>query len=293
MRTTIIIPSFQRPEVLHETVQSFLSQTLCPEQILLPVPAPEHVDGATLDLPRVRRIIAPAGSSAQRNAGVAHVAPETELVGFFDDDVELVPDYLEWVARAMRARPDVCLLTGAVLADGAKQGSIPRETARRFVRAVPSASPDADLVIQPVFSGYGCNMIVRRGVLPAVQFDERLPLYGWLEDFDFSQRCRRFGGIAQCGQMRLVHLYAGGGRVSGLRYGFSQIMNSFYLYRKGSMPLRKMLVECWTRPVVANLVLSLPPPGAIDRRGRLRGNLIALAHLLRGDVRPEYILEMS
>jgi len=293
MCTSVVIPSLKRPSVLHDTVLSVLAQTCPPQQILLAVPDPEHVDRATLALPGVQCIIAPMGLPAQRNAGVKHVLPDTELVVFFDDDVELMPDYLAWAAHAMRLRPDITLLTGHVLADGAKRGGIAREAARRIVQKTPHEPSTGELVIRNVFSGYGCNMAVRRHVFSDLRFDERLPLYGWLEDLDFSQGCRRYGEVAECAQMRLVHLHTSSGRTSGRRYGFSQIMNSFYLYRKGRVPLPKMLVEYWAKPMTANLVLSLLPSGPTDRRGRLRGNLIALAHLARGDVRPEYILEMS
>jgi hypothetical protein len=46
------------------------------------------------------------------------------------------------------------------------------------------------------------------------------------------------------------------------------------------------------RNIAANLGRSLWPESYIDRRGRLRGNLIAIFHLLIGRVEPEYILRM-
>jgi hypothetical protein len=46
------------------------------------------------------------------------------------------------------------------------------------------------------------------------------------------------------------------------------------------------------RNIAANLGRSLWPESHIDRRGRLRGNLLAVFHLLTGRVEPEYILRM-
>jgi GT2 family glycosyltransferase len=292
MRISVIISSINRRQVLHDTVLSLLGQTLQPAQVLLSVPAAEHVEPTTLALPKVERVLSSVGLTAQRNAGVAHVDPEADLVAFFDDDVELAPDCLERAATTFDAYPGLCLLTGDVLDDGARRGGIPREEARRIIAATPAFRPGETVTLHPVVSAYGCNMVVRRSVLTQVKFDERLPLYSWLEDLDFSHYCRQLGDVAYCAQMRLVHLAAISGRVSGHRFGFSQIMNSFYLNQKGSLPLKKMLVHCWAKPIIANLVLGLLPAGRINRRGRLAGNLIALAQVMRNHVCPEYILEM-
>jgi hypothetical protein len=74
----------------------------------------------------------------------------------------------------------------------------------------------------------------------------------------------------------MVHLGVSTGRLSGRRYGFSQIMNSFHLLQKGSVGVVEVLVRYWGKPIIANLVGSLIPAGRIDRRGRLVGNLTAL-----------------
>src|SRR5690606_25207242 len=57
-------------------------------------------------------------------------------------------------------------------------------------------------------NAYGCNMTVRRLVAEEVRFDERLKLYAWLEDADFSRRCLKYGLCAQVLGARLVHLRA-------------------------------------------------------------------------------------
>jgi hypothetical protein len=45
--------------------------------------------------------------------------------------------------------------------------------------------------------------------------------------------------------------------------------------------------------IAANLLKSLAPEPWIDRRGRLRGNLIALLDIARGQVDPRRILTME
>jgi GT2 family glycosyltransferase len=292
MRISVIIPSYRRAAVLHDTVTCVLAQTLQPSEIILPVAALDHLDPRTLTLSRVRHVVTRAGSSHQRNAGIRAAARDAELVAFFDDDVELAPDYLARAADAFAAHATLCLVTGLVLEDGVRRGGVSRERARAIVAASRAPAPSAPL-IEPVASAYGCNMVVRRDVLEQVGFDERLPLYGWLEDLDFSYWCAQRGMVARAPAARMVHMGVSTGRVSGRRYGFSQVVNPFYLNRKGSLPsMARLLGEFWIRPMAANVALSLLPAHRIDRRGRLIGNLIGIGQLLRGRVAPEHILRM-
>jgi hypothetical protein len=46
------------------------------------------------------------------------------------------------------------------------------------------------------------------------------------------------------------------------------------------------------RNLLANAAKSFWSEPYIDRRGRLRGNMLAAWHLLRGKVEPEYILNL-
>ena len=47
------------------------------------------------------------------------------------------------------------------------------------------------------------------------------------------------------------------------------------------------------RNLLANLVGSIRPISYIDRRGRLRGNLIGMFHLMTGRLTPEHILKLK
>ena len=288
-----LFPRAIAPVSCNETVLSILRQKLAPARILISVPGPEHVYRRTLQLPKVESVLAPLGLSAQRNAAIRQLDGDDDLVAFFDDDVELAPDYLLQAAQAFAANLSLCLLTGEVLSDGVRRGGLGRQVARAAICLAPPSSGARPDALQPVASAYGCNMVVRCSALSRVRFDERLPLYGWLEDRDFSHWCKHLGDVARCSACRMVHLGVSTGRLSGRRYGFSQIMNSFYLLQKGSVSTGEMLVSYWGKPIAANLVGSLMPAGHIDRRGRLVGNLTALWHLARARVEPEYVLSMT
>ena len=143
------------------------------------------------------------------------------------------------------------------------------------------------------YGAYGCNMsfrlepVRRQGIL----FDENLPLYGWQEDIDFSMRVRPYGRIMNAAALRGVHLGIKLGRTSGVRFGYSQIANPIYLIRKGSMSWRHASKLMW-RNIAANMGRSLFPEPWVDRKGRLKGNLLALIDMLRGRISPGRILQL-
>jgi hypothetical protein len=90
---------------------------------------------------------------------------------------------------------------------------------------------------------------------------------------------------------RGVHLGMKSGRQSGLRLGYSQIANPVYLVRKGSFAWRRAMGQIG-RNIAMNVALSLRPEPYVDRRGRLRGNVIAIRDLARGRLHPRRILAM-
>ncbi len=80
-------------------------------------------------------------------------------------------------------------------------------------------------------------MSIRAGVIGKLRFDERLPLYGWQEDIDFTSQLRNLRAHRiSVENLFGVHLGTKSGRVSGVRLGCSQIVNPVYLIGKSAMP---------------------------------------------------------
>jgi hypothetical protein len=132
-------------------------------------------------------------------------------------------------------------------------------------------------------------MAFRTTAIGSVRFDERLPLYGWQEDVDFSARID--GELIKTDAFVGVHCGVKAGRERrGEGLGYSQIANPLYLVRKGSMSRSHAIRHC-TRNFLANHIRALHPEPWVDRRGRLRGNWIALFDCLRGRLDPERILQ--
>ncbi|HEY1987108.1 MAG TPA: glycosyltransferase family 2 protein [Terracidiphilus sp.] len=294
MKISIVLCSYGRPAVLDQTVESILNQTVCPEEILIVCPSLEHVQEQTLERERVRFIASRRGLTYQRNTALDHIR-DTDIVAFLDDDIELCPSYLESMTRLFQHDPDVIVASGHMLADGGRGTQVSRAAAKTLCAiAEAELRNGAPVDTKPLDYGYGCNLIVRASSARMNRFDERLALYAWLEDSDFSYHCTRgkkppvTNFSAQC-----VHLGWRGSRISGRRMGYSQIINPIYLWRKARVfSLRHIVIQYWMRCLVANSVGVVWGKPEDDRLNRLKGNMTAMWHLLTGRCDPAAINQL-
>jgi hypothetical protein len=274
-RVAVVLASAGRPELLGEVVEALTEQSWRDFTLVLSVPdatsLPERVPPGTL-------IVHGRGLPAQRNAGLDAV-PEATHVFFFDDDALPREDYLEQGMAFFAQHQEVVGLTGRVLLDGATGEAIPSDVARGALQASWKASPTGTW--QRGRELYGCNFAYRRTAAPAERFDDRLPLYGWLEDHDFARRLMPHGALARVQDCVAVHE----------RLGYSQVMNPSYLMRKGSFPLWLTVNEIGRR-LAKNVVRSAVHEERDWRRRRLRGNLRAFGDVARGRFTPERILDI-
>jgi GT2 family glycosyltransferase len=265
-------------------------QTQAPDQILVCYTTPADIGGLHSDNGVVLIQSAP-GLPRQRNAILDRVT-KCDVVLFLDDDFIVDHRYVETVARIFAQHADVVVATGVPYADDVKGPGLSVADARRLIADADESAIDLSYIPAP--HGYGCNMAIRFATAAAhgIRFDERLPLYGWSEDIDYTHRLGRFGRMVKLAGARGVHLGAKSGRSSGKRLGYSQVANPLYLRGKGSYSWRRAAGSVG-RNLAANLVRALRPEPYIDRRGRLLGNMLAFADLCTGRLQPERILEMK
>jgi GT2 family glycosyltransferase len=191
----------------------------------------------------------------------------------------------------LTADADIVGTTGLAIADGARGPGYSFAAAQSIIDDDhPEEQKCATLTAA---HAYGCNMAIRLATVRRhrLQFDERLPLYAWSEDMDFSHRLARHGRVVTVLGARGVHLGLKSGRSSGRKLGYSQVANPIYLFGKGSYSLVRAAGSVG-RNFLANAVLSLRPEPYIDRRGRLRGNMRAFLDITQGRLAPERILEI-
>ncbi|MEO1205511.1 MAG: glycosyltransferase family A protein [Pseudomonadota bacterium] len=294
------IATVGRPGILAETLRQLRLQTRRPSRTFVCVPQERDAAGILEAFPEVELLLGPRGSSSQRNTILDGLkGSDCKGIIFFDDDFFPARTYLAMVEAIFETAPEIVMITGTLIADGAggpgfapEQGRLLLDRDERNAEEFDPADPLAGLIT--TFGCYGCNMAVR--LAPAhtnnMRFDENLPLYGWLEDIDFSRAMAPFGRIVRSRQARGVHLGVKMGRTSGVRLGYSQIANPVYLIRRNRCSLR-FGGKLMARNLTMNLLKSIRPETYVDRRGRLRGNLMAIGDVFSGKVDPQRILRLS
>jgi hypothetical protein len=291
--TAIIISTRGRPDIVNALVGQLAEQSRPPEHVFVIASSAEDIAGLNQNQDGLTVQIGRPGSSLQRNDGLALAGSRFSYIVFFDDDFVPSRFWLERMSKVFESRPDIAGLTGTLLADGTTTAGIRLDDARSMVRLRDSNSTDNGILQEDLAYGgnMGCNMAFRYSALRNVTFDERLPLYAWLEDHDFRGQVERHGRVVGADALWGVHLGHKQGRVRGVILGYSQIANAVYLAKKGTVP-KPYLAKLVGKNLLINAVRSLRPEPFVDRRGRLLGNVVAIADLVRGRIAPERALEL-
>jgi hypothetical protein len=294
LRIAVGFATAGRRDLLSEVLLEIAKQVRLPDIVVICPAASDDFDYAIKDrLPyEIKTVFSAPGLTTQRNAILDMTIPY-DLIVFFDDDFLPSRSYLERIELCFSQNKDVVAASGLVLADGITGPGIEFETARAILeKHAFEAAQDNSLRDQ--YNAYGCNMTLR--LMPVreneLRFDENLPFYGWLEDVDFCRRLARFGRVVRDSNLSGVHLGTKGGRTSGVRFGYSQIANPVYLWRKGTVRFDRALGQM-TRNVGSNLRKSMNSEPWTDRRGRVRGNFRAFYDLLRGRLDPCRVRELG
>lgn len=282
----VVFATRGRAAVVAEVVRALDRQILGPHAITLSCHTRADA-GDLADRSDIRLLVGGDGLAHQRNRALQDPAPGTDIVVFFDDDFLPHEGWIEAVERRFRTDANVVAITGNVVADGIKGPglSFVEAAAALIDREGRRSDPD-----RAPYSPYGCNMAFRRSAIEGLAFDERLVLYGWLEDRDFGGALAKRGGRSiRLGEALGVHLGVKAGRLSGRRLGYSQIVNPVYLRRKGTVTTASLIWHVF-KNVTSNAALSLYPEPYVDRFGRLRGNARGAAELVLGRASPERAL---
>jgi GT2 family glycosyltransferase len=293
MRIAVAVATRGRGEMLVHLLNRLKAQTRPPD--LVCISGVEECDvtaaRAAVGLP-LSIVFGPPGLTAQRNTAVRAVADRADAIVFFDDDFLPARRWLECAEEIFLRQPEVVGINGKILADGALSTGIELAAAERLLDDHDSHSGASGGEALPTPSLYGCNMAYRATVFGQLSFDEDLPLYGWLEDLDFSCRAGAFGALLWSNALCGVHLGLKSGKTSGVRFGVSQIVNPVYLWRKGTLGAAHAARLLFV-PLAKNLVKAISPEPYIDRRGRLRGNLLGIVYLLCGQIDPMIVAKLK
>lgn len=246
MRTSLVIATRGRPNLLRETLQSLRQCDPRPDELILVdgderqsarIVVEEHC--AAGDSPPARYLSGTVGLTLQRNRGLD--AAEGSIVVFCDDDVELRPDAFGKLFRAFD-EVDVVGASGRVIERGrARIGSgespVRRLSPGRRRQGTMAPSGFPRRLIDPTEARdleflSGCFMAARRDTAVQVRFDEKLSGYALAEDEDFGYRLSRLGRLKYVPDAVLVHKVTGLTTTDQRAFNQMLVKNRAYLFRK-------------------------------------------------------------
>jgi glycosyltransferase involved in cell wall biosynthesis len=203
---SLVIPTYNRAEVLCETMAMALAQDYADFEVIVVDQTPEpseavraFVEHAGSRLRYIRREV--PNLPAARNAGVQ--ISRGEIIVFMDDDVIVGPEYVG--AHVHRyTDPSVGGVMGITLAPGESGAA---DALKRDLATFGMQEPLADGCFR-VESLVGCNSSYRReAFFKAGWADERFGGLGYCEDSDLSFRVAHAGyKLVLDPRVRLVHL---------------------------------------------------------------------------------------
>ncbi len=287
----VIIATLGRAPIVGQIDQLLAAQTRPADLVVYSVVSKDDLPEGFAEGERRKIVFGPKGACAQRNSGIAAAGEGYDIIVFYDDDFIPAANSLEGIERFFRNHPDVVGATGDVIADGINTPGISLEEGLALIAAHPSIKGTSDTIIGRRNGLYGCNMAYRRSVIGETRFDERLRLYAWQEDIDFSASLLDRGRLVKTLAFAGVHQGVKMGRTPGIRFGYSQVINPAYLYKKGTMRLGFALKSIG-RNFVSNHVKMFNPEPWVDRKGRVKGNWLGMLDLVRGRLTPERVEQL-
>ena len=290
MKIAVVIPTYGRLATVSRLLRHLEGQERLPDAVVVSAADATHApEAGTYSFP-LTVITKANGLCAQRNHALALVLPWADIITFLDDDFIPADDYLLRLVAWFDRVPDAAAIMGHVVIDGAQNAGLSFEEGLSVLRAIEAEPPDIGEPVDET-GAYGCNMSIRASLIGTKRFDERLALYGWQEDIDFTYPLKSCGRVIKVDDLQGVHLGIKAGRVSGIRLGYSQVVNPAYLIAKGTIP-KSFALKLMARNVCANAARSLWPEPYVDRWGRLKGNILGTLHLAQGRIEPERILHL-
>src|SRR5262245_31652696 len=185
MKLAVIIPTVGRKSLVAQTLAHLERQRRLPDEVVVSAPDSTHVAPYHSDRFPVSLVFGKRGLTAQRNLALSRVLDQADIVTFFDDDFLPAADSLESLVRAFAENADWAVIHGNVVRDGARDRGLTFEEGLAALQAAEAAPPSPPRVTDHP-GAYGCNMSMRAKLVGSLRFDERLVLYGWQEDIDFT-----------------------------------------------------------------------------------------------------------
>jgi glycosyltransferase involved in cell wall biosynthesis len=290
----VIIATKGRPQEVARLLETLAVQTVPPDYVIVSACGPDDIEDSVTRPQNVEFIFGSPGLTAQRNRALCLIRGKYDIVIFFDDDFIPSRFWVERIGLLFAAQVDVGAVSGWVLLDAVKDGGLPWSEGKSLVDEADSSTTrptPSNYSTEPNLP-YGCNMAFRLKSIEGMMFDERLALSGWLEDLDFGLRAGTRGRMISTDLLWGVHLGVTNARASGLKFGYSQVVNPWYLMEKRIIKRFDAFTRI-SRGFAGNAIRVLAfQRSHIDRVGRLRGNIIGIKDIITGRWAPERVAQL-
>ena len=114
-------------------------------------------------------------------------------------------------------------------------------------------------------------VIYRSKEVKKIRFDEKLGVYGYLEDLDFSLQLKKKGNLMVCGDARYKHDQSI--NRPGFQFGKKELRNRYYIVEKHKLNKILFFLTTFLRML---LTFKEGILGNLNSFKRLAGNLVAL-----------------
>lgn len=262
MKLSIIICTLNRYEDLMETLNSIITQTHLPDELIIvdagkdnwqKEAVKEKISGINVKL---KYIFSGKGLPKQRNIGVQHASGE--IISFFDDDVTLDKDYIKEILKVYKAydNPFLAGVQGIIINSSVRKGLkkifrmlflVEVSSEKGKPRILPSGhfykiNKPVGIIETPIANG--CTSF-KSSIFKEFYFDEKLKGYALGEDDDFSFRVTRKYKILICPNAKLIHHVSEKERKNDRELSKMQIQNHYYIIKKNKM-CKNILFLYWS-----------------------------------------------
>lgn len=270
MKFSLVVCTYKRPVPLLKLLNSVSEQLLIPHEILIIDSSPdseteeilESINNLPLEYFHVEE--KNRGLTRQRNFGISKISPDTEVVCFLDDDIELTPNYFKKIMETYKNYPDAVGVGGYILdevvwersnegvtgeefeIDGYKRKLGSRNLLRKRFRLLSKDPPGVmpkfshglsisflppSGKIYPVEFFMGGVSSYRKELFEQIKFSKYFEGYGLYEDMDFCLRASKHGQLYVNTSAGLYHHHDEGGRPNKFKYGKMVIRNGWFVWR--------------------------------------------------------------
>ena len=269
MKFSLIICTYMRPIALLKVLETVVTQTLYPDEILIIDGSSNHETKTVLEQNYFKNLKyylvsdKERGLTRQRNFGIGNVDKKLDVVCFLDDDTQLEVNYFKNLLQTYLKFPKALAVGGYIINDIEwsqteeinkhlfyYDGWVRKESSRFKLRKKLHLLDDTPPGWMPKFSNgrsvsflppsnkvYQVEQIMggvasyRMGIFKEISFSKYFEGYGLYEDADFSLRLAKKGNLYINTAARLAHYHDTSGRPNQFNYGKMVTRNGWYVWR--------------------------------------------------------------